>query len=274
MKEEGLILRPLAPQKTTARHFLEMLSEDAEDAFLIDGDRFRLPGAVVSSKASVEAITTTLASEKGKLRFEGGDGWWSRPIKMVALTNGGSKTHGGRQWLHSFRAALDELEGLVEGRSQSTMDLAGQLALREAWWRAPIELGRVLTASSFVLWEVPSPSKFEHDKPGSVQRALRDSRIASHQTSQRLLDAVDRERKVSAKACPRPKPPAPKHGVVVVTARTRAPPVTMLDGTRRSALRLSRRAPASRRPVMMFVLSWEARRRTGRSIGRTRSCSV
>ena len=31
---------------------------------------------------------------------------------------------------------------LVEGRSQTTLDLAGQLALREAWWRAPIELGR------------------------------------------------------------------------------------------------------------------------------------
>ena len=217
LKEEGLIIRLLSPQKTTTRYFLEMLSEDEEDAFLIDGDQFSLPGAVVSSKESIKAIKKTLTNEKGKLRFESGDGWWSQPIKMVALTNGGLKTHGGHQWLQSFRASLDELEGLVEGRSQSTMDLAGQLALREAWWRAPIELGRVLTASSFVLWEVPSPSKFEHDKPGSVQRALRDSRIASHQTSKRLLDAVERERKVSDKACPRQKPPAPKHGVVVVS---------------------------------------------------------
>ena len=50
LKEEGLIIRRLAPQKTTARCFLEMLSEDDEDAFLIDGDQFSLPGAVVSSK--------------------------------------------------------------------------------------------------------------------------------------------------------------------------------------------------------------------------------
>ena len=148
--------------------------------------------------------------------------------------NGGSKRTAAASGA-TAPAALDELEGLVEGRSQRTMDLAGQLALREAWWRAPIELGRVLTASSFVLWEVPSPSKFEHDKPGSVQRALRDSRIASHQTSQRLLDAVDRERKVSAKACPRPKPPAPKHGVVVVTGADARTPGDDAGWERRSA---------------------------------------
>ena len=143
LKEEGLILRLLSPQKTTTRYFLEMLSEDEEDAFLIDGDQFSLPGAVVSSKESIKAIKKTLTNEKGKLRFESGDGWWSQPIKMVALTNGGLKTHGGHQGLQSFRASLDELEGLVEGRSQSTMDLAGQLALREAWWRAPIELSLI-----------------------------------------------------------------------------------------------------------------------------------
>ena len=43
-----------------------------------------------------------------------------------------------------------------------------------------------------MLWEVPSSHDFVHDKPGSVQRALRDARIASHQTSRRLLDAVER----------------------------------------------------------------------------------
>ena len=139
-----------------------------------------------------------------------------------------------------FRAALDELESIVEGRSRRTTDLAGQLALREAWWRAPIELGRVLTASSFALWEVPSPGPFHHTPPGPVQRALRDSRIISHQTSKRLLDAVERERKVSDEACPRPKPPAPKHGVVVVSGAD-AHPVTMLDGTR-PALRLPKGA--------------------------------
>ena len=112
LKEEGLIIRLLSPQKTTTRYFLEMLSEDEEDAFLIDGDQFSLPGAVVSDKESLKAIKKTLGSEKGKLRLESSDGWWSQPIKMVALTNGGLKTHGGHSWLQAFRASLDELEGL------------------------------------------------------------------------------------------------------------------------------------------------------------------
>ena len=217
LRDEGIVVRQLAPQKTTARYFLEMLADDEEDAFLIDGDQFSLPGAVVSSEESIKAIKKALSSEKGKLRLESNEGWWSQSIKMVALTSGVMKTHGGHSWLQAFRASLDELEGLVEGRSQTTLDLAGQLALREAWWRAPIELGRGLTASSFMLWEVPSSHDFVHERPGSVQRALRDARIASQQTSRRLLDAVERERKVSDEACPRQKPALPKHGVVVVT---------------------------------------------------------
>ena len=42
LKEEGLIIRRLAPQKTTARYFLELLSDDEEDTFLVDGDQFSL----------------------------------------------------------------------------------------------------------------------------------------------------------------------------------------------------------------------------------------
>ena len=148
LRDEGIVVRLLAPQKTAARLFLEMLQDSEDDAFLVDGDQFSLPGAVVSSEESIKAIKKALGSEKGKLRLESNEGWWSQPIKMVALTNGVMKTHGGHSWLQAFRASLDELEGLVEGRSQTTLDLAGQLALREAWWRAPIELGRGLTASS------------------------------------------------------------------------------------------------------------------------------
>ena len=127
LREEGIVVRLLAPQKTAARLFLEMLQDSEDDAFLIDGDQFSLPGAVVSSEESIKAIKKALGSEKGKLRLESNDGWWASPMKMVALTNGVMKTHGGHSWLQAFRASLDELEGLVEGRSKTTLDLAGQI---------------------------------------------------------------------------------------------------------------------------------------------------
>ena len=100
--------------------------------------------------------------------------WWAAPNQ-----NGGAD----ERWIENarrppaasiFRASLDELEGLVGEGPKTTLDLAGQLALREAWWRAPVALGPGLTASSFMLWEVPSPRDFVHDKPG--RRAARAAR--------------------------------------------------------------------------------------------------
>lgn len=214
LKKEGIFVHELAAVPTAARAFLAMLEGPFfEDVYLLDGDAFTVDATSLKTKDLRKDLQTSL-KDAGKLRMEGSN-WWAQPLSMLALTNGALSGHSGGAWLQAFHISLDELEGVARGRNAATLALAGQLALREAWWRAPIKIGRELVATDFLVARRPL-GKTTAGPPGPVQRALHDTRITSSKTAKKLKSAVDRERNMADQACPS-TPRATGHGVVIVT---------------------------------------------------------